>query len=264
MPSRERPRRPHRPGRPSDLVTPNDADPTLLPPVPVLSPLLTRRLNARVLDPEAAVLAPDEPKPVPTVYVSDTLLVRDVERAAADDAGEPRSRVEELADYAGRLPEPMTLDVVGEPVLVPYRGDAPHAMGPDAKVTVTRVRLGRHPERAGRSPDARRFLQGALSEPSDRAALLHDKLGVGRLPEDADPADEGERRRRARRHRRARSMAGGVSVEHVLTAGGGVWGGGGGIWGAAAASGAAGAASGAVAAASCRSTASRASADARR
>lgn len=229
-PEKPSPRTPQgRPRTPTVPVAATD-EPSPLPPVPVISPLLARRLGARVLDPETAVLAPGQPTPLPTVYVSDTLLVRDVADPGLDAEGRP-SRVDELSAFAGTLPEPMTLDVVGEPVEIPHRGETPDALGADARVTVTRVRLSRDPDRAGKAPDAWRFLQNALTQPSDRGALLYDKLGLGRLPhlpEDASPA---ERRRRERRDRRGRSMAGGVGVEHVLTAGGGIWGGGGGIWG---------------------------------
>ena len=220
-------------GRPTmPAPTTSVEEPSSLPPVPVLSPLLARRLGARVLDPDTAVLAPGQPTPLPTVYVSDTLLVRDVTGADSDDETHP-GRVSQLRDYASSLPEPLAVEVVGDPVTIPGRGCETDSLGANAQVTVTRIRLGRDRERAGKAPDAWRFLQNALTEPSDRAAMLYDKLGLGRLPdppEDGEP-DDAERRRRERRDRRGRSMAGGVTVEHVLTAGGGVWGGGGGVWG---------------------------------
>ena len=236
----ERPRE-ERSDQPSAPARPAKAEEApSLPPMPVISPLLSRRLGARVLDPDTAVLAPGQPTPLPTVYVSDTLLVRDVRDDAHEAAHD--GRVEQLAEYASRLPEPLSLEVVGEPVTIPGRGLQKDSLGAGAHVTVTRVRLARDPDRAGKPPDAWRFLQNALTEPSERAAHLYDKLGLGRLP---DPPEEGaaaktdaekrrdeqRRERRKRRDRRARSMAGGVNVEHVLTAGGGVWGGGGGVWG---------------------------------
>ena len=203
-----------------------------LPPVPVLPPLLARRLGARVLDPESTALAPGQRAPLPTVYVSDTLLVRDVVSADLED-GVPSSRVEELIGLASGLPDPFVVKVLGDPVAVPPQGEAADSLGANAHVTVTRIRLSPQPDRATKSPDAWRFLQTALTVPSERGAHLYDKLGLGRLPD--PPADEelteDEQRRRERRHRRGRSMASGVSIEHVLTAGGGIWGGGGGIWG---------------------------------
>ncbi|MEO6791756.1 MAG: hypothetical protein ABI249_08845, partial [Ornithinibacter sp.] len=209
----------------------NPLEPSSYPPVPLISSLLARRLNARVLDPEIAVLAPGQPAPLPTVYISDTLLVRDIAGAPLDtDSG--ATRVDELVDYARGLPEPVTIEVVGTPVTLPDRSGAADSLGAGAQVTVSRIRLVRDPDRAGKSPDAWRFLQTALTEPSERATLLYDKLGLGRLPE--RPEDEPgarEKERQSRRDRRGRSMAGGVAVEHLLTAGGGVWGGGGGVWG---------------------------------
>ena len=94
--------------------------PTSVPPTPVISPLLARRLGARVLDPETAVLAPDRPAPLPTVYVADTLLVRDIVDPFLD-AGDAKSRVEELIEYAGSQTNPLMLTQVGEPVSVPHR-----------------------------------------------------------------------------------------------------------------------------------------------
>ena len=207
-------------------------EPSYLPPVPVISPLLARRLGARVLDPDTAVLAPGQPAPLPTVYVSDTLLVRDVADDAPDDEARP-GRVGQLVEWAGTLPEPLAVEVVGDPVAIPNRGCGADSLGPNAQVTVTRIRLARDPDRAGKAPDAWRFLQNALTEPSDRAAYLYDKVGLGRLPDppEGHEPSPAEQRRRERRDRRGRSMAGGVTVEHVLTAGGGVWGGGGGVWG---------------------------------
>ncbi len=95
------------------------------------------------------------------------------------------------------------------------------------------MRLERHPTLAGKTPDAWRFLQDALTAPSDRGRTLYDKLDLGKPPErdDSTAETDAERRRRERRDRRGASMASGVSVEHVLTAGGGMWGGGGGMWG---------------------------------
>ena len=162
---------PARPGTPAE--PPAAEEPTSLPPVPMVSPLLARRLSARVLDPDTAVLAPGQPTPLPTVYVSDTLLVRDVVDPELD-ATAPGTRVEELVGLASRLPDPFVVKVVGEPVALPARGEPGHGLGPDAQVTVTRVRLSRDPDRAGRSPDAWRFLQTALTEPSERGALLYD------------------------------------------------------------------------------------------
>ena len=221
-----------------------------LPPIPVLSPLLSRRLGARVLDPETTALAPGQPAPLPTVYVSDTLLVRDVISASLDDG--LSTRVEELVGLASRLPDPFVVKTLGEPVAVPAQGEAARALGPDAQVTVTRIRLSPDPDRATKSPDAWRFLQTALTEPSERGTRLYDKLGLGRLPDppEGEKLTDSEQKRRERRDRRGRSLASGVSIEHVLTAGGGIWGGGGGIWGGGAASGAAAAASGAGVAAS--------------
>ncbi|MBM6401606.1 S8 family serine peptidase [Phycicoccus sonneratiae] len=204
----------------------DDASP--LPPMPVLSPLLARRLRARVLDPETAVLAPGQPVPLPTVYVSDTLLVRDVVDDGLSDAG--RTRVDELLAFAKGLPDPLHLEVLGAALAIPYTGDTPQSLGGDARVTLTRVRLGRGDSQAGKMPDAWRFLQTAITAPSERATQLYDKLGLGRR-DCPEPTDDAERSRRARREARARSMAGGVFVEHLLTAGGGVWGGGGGVWG---------------------------------
>jgi Subtilase family len=230
----EKPSREEKPGasRPSPPPAATAEAPTSIPPTPLLSPLLARRLGARVLDPETAVLAPGEPTPLPTVYVADTLLVRDVSDPDLDAEGRP-TRVAELIALAEGLDDPFVLSQVGEPVELPSRGEAKTSLGPNARVIVSRVRLSRHPERAGKAPDAWRFLQTALTTTSDRASLLYDKLGIGRLPEpeDGSQPDHAEQRRRARRDRRGRSMAGGVSVEHVLTAGGGVWGGGGGVWG---------------------------------
>ena len=205
--------------------------PSSVPPTPVISPLLARRLGARVLDPETAVLAPDRPTPLPTVYVADTLLVRDIVDPFLD-AGGAKTRVEELIEYAGSEPNPLVLKQVGKPASVPLRRKS-DSLGPDAEVTVTRVRLERHPTQAGKTPDAWRFLQDALTAPSERSRTLYDKLGLGKPPERDESVKEtdAERRQRERRARRGTSMAGGVSVEHVLTAGGGVWGGGGGVWG---------------------------------
>jgi serine protease len=211
-------------------TAPSAEGPTSVPPTPVISPLLARRLGARVLDPESAVLAPGQPLPLPTVYVADTLLVRDIADPFLDAEGR-KTRVEELIAFAGLERNSLVLKQVGEPVSVPHRGKG-DSLSPDAKVTVTRVRLERDPEKAGKVPDAWRFLQDALTEPSERGSLLYDKLGLGRLPDPTDSTeDDAKRRLRERRDRRGRSMASGVSVEHVLTAGGGVWGGGGGVWG---------------------------------
>ena len=212
-------------------VAPSVEGPTSIPPTPVISPLLARRLGARVLDPDTAVLAPGQPMPLPTVYVADTLLVRDIADPFLDADGGP-TRVDELIAYAGLERISLVLKQVGEPVSVPHRGKS-DSLSPDAKVTVTRVRLERDPAKAGKVPDAWRFLQDALTEPSERGSLLYDKLGLGRLPDPTDsaPDSEDKKRLRERRDRRGRSMASGVSVEHVLTAGGGMWGGGGGMWG---------------------------------
>ena len=68
----------HRAEKESPDSSLSPSEPSSYPPVPVLSPMLARRLNARVLDPETAVLAPGQPTPLPTVYISDTLLIRDV------------------------------------------------------------------------------------------------------------------------------------------------------------------------------------------
>ena len=216
--------------RPSTQVASPAERPSPIPPTPVISPLLARRLGARVLDPETAVLAPGQPTPLPTVYVGDTLLVRDVHDPELDADGRP-SRVDELVDFAAKLPDPFVVEPVGEPTTLPARGEAADSLGADAHVTVTRIRLSRDPSRAGKAPDSWRFLQTALMQTSERGSLLYDKLGLGRLPEPDGEADEAEKQRRERRDRRGRSMAGGVSVEHVLTAGGGVWGGTGGVWG---------------------------------
>ena len=177
------------------------------------------------------MLAPGQPAPLPTVYVADTLLVRDVADPQLDAEGRA-SRVEELTAFASKQLDSVVLQTVGDPVEVPHRGDK-DSLGPDARVTVTRVRLARDPGKAGKIPDAWRFLQSALTEPSERGSLLYDKLGLGRLPDppEGEEQSDAQRRRRERRDRRGRSMASGVSVEHVLTAGGGVWGGGGGVWG---------------------------------
>ena len=206
-------------------------EPSVIPPTPVISPVLARRLGARVLDPESAVLAPDRPAPLPTVYVGDTLLVRDIVDPFLD-AGGAMTRVEELIEYAGSQTNPLVLKQVGEPASVPLRRRS-DSLGADAKVTVTRVRLERHPTQAGKVPDAWRFLQDALTAPSERSRTLYDKLGLGQPPDrdDSVPESDAARRRRERRDRRGGSMAGGVHVEHVLTAGGGMWGGGGGMWG---------------------------------
>ena len=189
--------------------------------------------------------------PLPTVYVADTLLVRDIADPFLDAEGR-ESRVEELIAFAG-LAAQLARAQAG-------RGDPVERAPPRQERLAQPGREGhRHPraprarpEKAGKIPDAWRFLQDALTEPSERGSLLYDKLGLGRLPDptDSDRETDAERRRRERRDRRGRSMASGVSVEHVLTAGGGVWGGGGGSGAAAAASGAAAAASGAAAAAS--------------
>jgi serine protease len=204
--------------------------PSSLPPVPMVSPLLARRLGARVLDPDTATLAPGRPTPLPTVYVGDTLLVRDVRDEDVDVAGLP-SRVEELIEFAANLPDPFVVEPLGDPLLLRARGEAADQLGPDAHVTLTRIRLSRDPSKASKLPDAWRFYQTALVQPSERGALLYDKLGVGRLPAPEGDLDDAEKRRRERRDRRGRSMASGVNVEHVLTAGGGVWGGTGGVWG---------------------------------
>ncbi|HYH73361.1 MAG TPA: hypothetical protein VD764_09080, partial [Nocardioides sp.] len=217
-------------GRPSGQPSSSTEEPTSIPPTPLVSPLLARRLGARVLDPETAVLAPGQPTPLPTVYVGDTLLVRDVRDPELDAEGRP-SRVDELVDFAARLPDPFIVEPVGEPVSLPARGEVAEHLGADAHVTVTRIRLSRDPARASKLPDAWRFLQTALMQTSERGSLLYDKLGLGRLPDPDGGLDDAEKKRRERRDRRGRSMASGVSVEHVLTAGGGIWGGGGGIWG---------------------------------
>src|SRR6478752_569457 len=77
--------------------------PSSIPPTPLISPLLARRLGARVLDPDTATLAPGQPTPLPTVYVGDTLLVRDV-RDPELDADDRPTRVAELVDLAAKLP----------------------------------------------------------------------------------------------------------------------------------------------------------------
>ena len=265
--SPEKPPREEKPatGRSRTTAASPAEGPSSIPPTPVISPMLARRLGARVLDPETAVLAPGQPAPLPTVYVADTLLVRDVADPQLDAEGRA-SRVEELTAFASKQLDSVVLEPVGDPVEVPHRGDK-DSLGPDARVTVTRVRLARDPSKAGKIPDAWRFLQSALTEPSERGSLLYDKLGLGRLPDppEGEEQSDAQRRRRERRDRRGRSMASGVSVEHVLTAGGGIWGGGGGIWGGGGGIwgggggiGAAVAASGAVAACS-RSTARPAS-----
>jgi hypothetical protein len=204
--------------------------PSSIPPTPVISPLLARRLGARVLDPDTATLAPGQPTPLPTVYVGDTLLVRDV-RDPELDAGDRPTRVDELVELASKLPDPFVVEPVGEPLSIPARGEVAENLGPDAHVTVTRIRLSRDPAKASKLPDAWRFFQTALMQTSERGSLLYDKLGLGRLPTPDGELDDTEKKRRERRDRRGRSMASGVSVEHVLTAGGGVWGGGGGVWG---------------------------------
>ncbi|MFL6079221.1 MAG: S8 family serine peptidase [Ornithinibacter sp.] len=216
---------------PPTARAPKVEEPTSIPPVPLISPLLARRLGARVLDPETAFLAPGQPLPMPTVYVGDTLVVRDIDDPFVNSGGRD-SRVKELIAYAKRQPEPLVLEPVGEPLLVPHRGERA-SLNRDAKVTVTRMRLVRDPEKAGKAPDVWRFVQGALMEPSERGSLLYDKLGLGRLPAPDSEPDKAEKARRDRRDRRGASMASGVSVEHVLTAGGGVWGGAGGVWGGA-------------------------------
>ena len=228
--SPEKPSHESVPDRSRPPTAPALEDPSSLPPVPLVSPLLARRLGARVLDPDTAVLAPGQPTPLPTVYVGDTLLVRDVTDPDLDGEGRP-TRVDELVAYAANLPDPFVIEPVGEPVPLPTRGHAADALGPDGQVIVTRIRLSRDPGKAGKSPDAWRFLQTTLMETSERGSLLYDKLGLGRLPDPDGEISEAEKRRRERRDRRGRSLAGGVSVEHVLTAGGGVWGGGGGVWG---------------------------------
>lgn len=228
--SPEKPSHESVPDRSRPPTAPALEDPSSLPPVPLVSPLLARRLGARVLDPDTAVLAPGQPTPLPTVYVGDTLLVRDVTDPDLDGEGRP-TRVDELVEYAANLPDPFVIEPVGEPVPLPTRGHAADALGPDGQVIVTRIRLSRDPGKAGKSPDAWRFLQTTLMETSERGSLLYDKLGLGRLPDPDGEISEAEKRRRERRDRRGRSLAGGVSVEHVLTAGGGVWGGGGGVWG---------------------------------
>ena len=200
------------------------------PPVPLISPLLARRLGARVLDPDTAVLAPGQPTPLPTVYVGDTLLVRDVTDPDLDGEGSP-TRVDELVAYAANLPDPFVIEPVGEPVPLPTRGEAADALGPDAQVIVTRVRLVARPGEGGQGP--RRMAVPPDRPDGDLRARLV-PLRQARTRPAARPrrrASEAEKRRRKRRDRRGRSMAGGVSVEHVLTAGGGVWGGGGGVWG---------------------------------
>ncbi|MFQ6170731.1 S8 family serine peptidase [Oryzobacter sp. R7] len=206
-------------------------EPSPLPPFPVLSPLLARRLNARVLDPEAAYLAPGQPLPLPTVYVSDTLLVRDVSDPSLDGEGQ-LTRVQELQELARQVgADSFSVQSIGSPTTLPLPRSVAEALSPEAEVTVTRVRLERQGDQAGKSPDAWRFLQTALTSTSDRAAILYDKLGLGRLPDPDGEESPEEQARRRRRDTRGRSMASGVTVEHVLTAGGGVWGGGGGVWG---------------------------------
>ena len=49
------------------------------------------------------------PTPLPTVYVGDTLLVRDVHDPDLDADGRP-TRVDELVDLAARLPDPFVVD----------------------------------------------------------------------------------------------------------------------------------------------------------
>ena len=171
--------------------------PSSIPPTPVISPLLARRLGARVLDPDTATLAPGQPTPLPTVYVGDTLLVRDVHDPDLDADGRP-TRVDELVDLAAKLPDPFVVEPVGEPVSLPARGEVAENLGPDAHVTVTRIRLSRDPAKAAKLPDAWRFLQTALMQTSERGSLLYDKLGLGRLP---------DARRRARRRREAAPRA---------------------------------------------------------
>ena len=64
---------------------------------------------------------------------------------------------------------------------VPHRGKS-GSLSPGREDHVTRVRLERDPEKAGKVPDAWRFLQDALTEPSERDNLLYDKLGLGGCP----------------------------------------------------------------------------------
>ena len=189
--SPEKPPREEEPatGRPRTLAATPAEGPSSIPPTPVISPLLARRLGARVLDPETAVLAPGQPTPLPTVYVGDTLLVRDVRDPDIDANGRP-TRVEELVEFAAKLPDPFLVEPVGEPMSLPARGEAADSLGPDGHVTVTRIRLSKDPSRAGRSPDAWRFMQTALMQTSERGALLYDKLGLGRLPEPDGEVDD--------------------------------------------------------------------------
>src|SRR3954454_22117918 len=101
-------------GRPRTQVASPAERPSSIPPTPVISPILARRLGARVLDPETAVLAPGQPTPMPTVFVGDTLLVRDIADAFIDDGGR-KSRIEELIAFAKLDRISLVLTPVGEP-----------------------------------------------------------------------------------------------------------------------------------------------------
>src|SRR4051794_41753007 len=107
-------------GRPRTQVASPAERPSPIPPTPVISPLLARRLGARVLDPDTATLAPGQPTPLPTVYVGDTLLVRDVHDPDLDlDADGRPTRVDELVDLAARLPNPFVVEPGGQPLSRP-------------------------------------------------------------------------------------------------------------------------------------------------
>ena len=198
---------------PSSQPAEMDDEISPFPPMPVVSPLLARRLNAKVLDPESVSLAPGQSKPLPTVYVSDVLLVRESISQREGDADARSSRVAELQTLAADLPDPVTV-TPDEPVVV-RRGSGGLA---DDVVTVTRVTLSASADRPSKSADAWKLLQAARST---------QKGGARR--ETASDHDQWARREL----RREDSQADGVSLEHVLTAGGGLWGGAGGLWGGA-------------------------------
>jgi serine protease len=193
---------------------PHDHPEAQLPPIPILSPLLARRLGARVLDPDAAPLAPGQPGPLPTVYVADTLLVR-----SSVGHSEFGDRLKELRDVANNLPEPIALEIAHDQLDGAMLAEGATAGDATGRVTVTRVRLRPAGDGPAPAPDAWHLLQAARAARSTHA------------PDEPPADDTADATTPAGAPRRRESVARGISLEHVLTAGGGVWGGGGGVWG---------------------------------
>ncbi|MGL5910997.1 MAG: S8 family peptidase [Phycicoccus sp.] len=206
-----------------------------LPPIPLVPPLLARRLHARVLDPETVSLAPGQTRPFPTVYVADTLLVR-----GHRGGRRARDRIAELNELGSTLPQPIEVVPVEKPVDAVRSPHAPagsassgddadlappdSSMAPDLAASVddtwvTRVQLRVKGDEPAKQPDAWRFLQDARAAQSAIDPPSADSAAHRSMDSPEQPTV-----------RRQESVAWDVSLEHVLTAGSGMWGGGG-VWG---------------------------------